>query len=583
MYVTFRNSTLALNPVDCGVIWKTLYVPEQREPIPAANRGVAFLDGRLFRGTGDGRLLALDAATGQELWRVAPADPTAGEWLSAAPIVWDHKVYVGVAGSDFGIRGRMLAFEPNHGHLVWQFNMVPQPPEFGADTWKGDTWRTGGGGTWSTVALDPLTGEVFVPVGNPAPDMILPARAMKSPLGQDLFTNSIVALDAKSGHLRWYFQATGADERDFDQAAAPILFELGDGRKVFAAASKDGYLRVVDRSTHQLIYKLPTTTIRNEGKPLTEKNLEVCPGTVGGTEWNGPAYDAREKTVVVGAVDWCNLMQRDAEPKYERGAIYFGGHAHAIMDPPPSGWITSAEAATGKVRWKFHAPAPVIAAITPTAGGLTFAGDQLGNFYALRSSDGTGYVQGCHGGRYRRWHHHLHSCAEAVRRDYFGKHHACRMGHDGPSLHNCLRARRGAEAERNRCYPRRECRSRRGRVPTRMCQLSRRARRGVQRTPLKGIRAKLSDEQIRSQSGIRASSPGAPRAQCRHWINSYCRITNCSTQSPTWALSEAPDTNYSTGGTQACTFVLYWQSRRLPRSCPRQLHTPTPRPPRLRT
>ncbi len=118
------------------------------------------------------------------------------------------------------------------------------------------------------------------------------------------------------------------------------------------------------------------------------KGLEACPGVVGGTEWNGPAYDVREKAVVVGAVDWCSMLQRDAEPKYERGALYFGGHFQAIMDPPPSGWITSVDAASGRVRWKFHAPAPVIAAITPTAGGVTFAGDQLGNFYALRSSDG---------------------------------------------------------------------------------------------------------------------------------------------------------------------------------------------------
>jgi alcohol dehydrogenase (cytochrome c) len=389
MYVTFRNSTLALNPVDCGVIWKTLYVPEQREPIPAANRGVAVLDGRLFRGTGDGRLLALEAATGREVWRVVPADPTAGEWLSAAPVAWDHKIYIGVAGSDFGIRGRMLAFEPEHGGLLWRFNLIPQPPEFGSSTWQGDTWRTGGGGTWSTVTIDPLTGEIFVPVGNPAPDLILPTRITKdNPLGQDLFTSAVVALDARSGRLRWYYQATAHDERDFDQAAAPMLFEMSNGRRALAAASKDGYLRVIDRTTHQLIYKLPTTTIRNEDKLLTARPLEVCPGVLGGTEWNGPAYDAREKTVVVGAVDWCSLLQRDGAPRYERGAIYFGGHYSSVMGPPPSGWITSVEADTGKLRWKFHAPAPVIGAITPTAGGITFAGDQLGNFYALRSADG---------------------------------------------------------------------------------------------------------------------------------------------------------------------------------------------------
>ena len=390
MYATLRNATLALNPTDCGVLWKTLYTPEQREPIPAANRGVAVRDGRLFRGTGDGRLLAVDAATGHELWRVVPADPTAGEWLSAAPLVWDDRVYIGVAGGDFGIRGRMMAFNPATGALLWTFNLVPQPPEFGADTWPGDTWRAGGGGTWSTVSLDPLTGELFVPVGNPAPDLILPARAApRGARGQDLFTNSIVALDAKTGRLRWYFQATPSDERDLDQAAAPALFELRDGRKALAAASKDGYLRVVDRTTHALLYKLPVTTIRNEAKPLTVKGFDVCPGVVGGTEWNGPAFDAADRTLIVGSVDWCSRLQRDAAPKYERGALYFGGHFQSLMDPPPSGWITSVDADTGTIRWRFHAPAPVIGGITPTAGGVTFAGDQLGNFYALRSRDGT--------------------------------------------------------------------------------------------------------------------------------------------------------------------------------------------------
>lgn len=389
MYVTFRHSTIAMNPVDCGILWKTHYVPEQNEPFAAANRGVAYFEGRLFRGTGDGRLIALDAATGQEVWRVQAADPIAGEWFAAAPIVWGGKILLGVAGSDFGIRGRMLAFNPRTGALLWQFNTVPQGTEFGTQTWKGTSWQTGGGGTWSTVSLDTESGEVFVPVGNPAPDFFLPSRDAKSGLGHNLFTNSIIALDARSGRLNWYFQSTPSDDRDLDQAAAPVLFALGDGRKVLAAASKDGYMRVVDRTTHELIYKIPVTTIRNENKRVTQKGVEACPGIVGGVQWNGPAFDAKQKALVVGAVDWCSVIKRDEEAKYQRGSGFYGGTFTSVMSPAPSGWITSVAADTGTVRWKYKTPAPVVSAITPTAGGVTFAGDIKGNFYAFDSANGS--------------------------------------------------------------------------------------------------------------------------------------------------------------------------------------------------
>jgi glucose dehydrogenase len=195
-------------------------------------------------------------------------------------------------------------------------------------------------------------------------------------------------VNARSGALGWYFQATPADDRDLDQAAAPMLFTLANGRGALAAASKDGYLRVIDRASHKLLYKATVTTVRNEGKPVTAKGLESCPGTLGGTQWNGPAYDATERAIVVGAVDWCSLLQQDDSVTYQKGQPFYGGRMTSLMDPPPSGWITSFDANSGKVRWKFHAPAPVVSAITPTAGGVTFAGDLLGNFYVLRSTDG---------------------------------------------------------------------------------------------------------------------------------------------------------------------------------------------------
>ncbi|MEP7243131.1 MAG: PQQ-binding-like beta-propeller repeat protein [Gammaproteobacteria bacterium] len=389
MYVTVGNATLAMNPVDCGIKWKTLYVSEGRASAGAATRGAAFSDGRLFRGTGDGHVTALDAASGRELWRTKGADSSVGESLSAAPIVWDNKVFIGIAGSEMGVHGRILAFDATTGAIRWQFNTVPQGTQFGVDTWKGDSWKTGGGGTWSTLSLDPETGELFIPVGNPSPDFFLPHRDVRRKTGANLFTNSIVAVDARTGHLDWYFQATPSDDKDLDQAAAPMLFKLGDGRAVLAAASKDGYLRVIDRKTHRLLYKLPVTTIRNEDKPVTAKGLETCPGTLGGTQWNGPAYDTSERAIVVGAVDWCSFLRRENSVEYKPGAPFYGGSIISLMNPAPSGWLTSVNADTGALRWKFHAPAPIVSGITPTAGGVTFFGDVAGTFYAVRSSDGS--------------------------------------------------------------------------------------------------------------------------------------------------------------------------------------------------
>ncbi|HEV7715506.1 MAG TPA: PQQ-binding-like beta-propeller repeat protein, partial [Steroidobacteraceae bacterium] len=383
MYVTVGDATLALDPTDCAVNWKSIYLPEEREPIGGATRGVAFADGHVFRGTGDGRVLALDAASGRELWRVKAAEPTAGEWITAAPIVWKDRIFVGVAGSEFGVRGRMLALDSKNGAPVWQFHTVPGQGEPGVETWKGESWKTGGGGTWSTTTLDPESGEIFVPVGNPAPDLNRDLRE-----GKNLYTNSVVVLNADDGKLKWWYQATPYDDRDLDQAAAPMLFSMRDGTKAMAAASKDGYLRVIARKTHKLIYQLPVTSFLNDKKRVTEQGITTCPGVLGGTQWNGPAYDVREKAIVVGAVDWCSFVQLDKSAGYVRGKGYNGGNMKSVDDPVPSGWITSVDADSGKVRWKFHVPAPVVSAMTPTAGGIVMAGDVSGHFYALRSSDG---------------------------------------------------------------------------------------------------------------------------------------------------------------------------------------------------
>jgi PQQ-dependent dehydrogenase (methanol/ethanol family) len=383
LYLTTRLATVALDPTDCSVVWKSVYTPEAKEPLPNA-RGPAFGDGRIFRGTTDCRVLAMDAKSGALLWKVNPCDPARGETFAAAPIVWKGKVYIGIAGGDFGIRGRMFAFDAKTGREVWRFNTVPAPGEFGADTWTGASAETGGGGSWSTYALDPDAGELFVPVGNPGADFDAGPRA-----GSNLFTNSLVVLDANTGVLKWWYQLRARDDKDYDLGAAPVLFTLVDGTPAIGLGSKDGHLYVVNRRSHKLLFKTPVTTVLNQDRPVTTESVRTCPSVLGGVEWNGPAYDALHKAIVVGAVDWCADIKKLDKPEYKPGEMFMGGTFTLVNDPPASGWITSVDPQTGKVRWRFHAGAPVVSGITPTAGGLVFAGDMAGNLYALNSNDGT--------------------------------------------------------------------------------------------------------------------------------------------------------------------------------------------------
>jgi alcohol dehydrogenase (cytochrome c) len=383
IYLTTRAATLALDPVDCGVAWKSVYVPEGPEPFPVV-RGPAFADGRVFRGTTDCRLLALDAKSGAPLWKVTACDSARGETLSAAPLAWHGMLFIGISGGDFGVRGRMFAFDQATGRELWRFNTIPAPGEFGSETWAGNSAQTGGGGTWSTFTLDPDSGELFVPVGNPGADFDTKPRA-----GSNLFTNSMVVLDAQTGHLKWWYQLSSHDDKDYDLGAAPMLFKFGDGTPAIALGSKDGYLSVLDRRTHKLRFKVAVTTVLNQQRPVTTQTMRTCPSVVGGVEWNGPAFDARHRAIVVGAVDWCADVTRSEKPEFKPGELFMGGTFKFVRDPPPSGWITSVDADSGKVRWRFHADAPVVSGITPTSGGVVFAGDMAGNVYALNSDDGT--------------------------------------------------------------------------------------------------------------------------------------------------------------------------------------------------
>src|SRR5208282_3863703 len=234
LYVSTLRATYAIDAATCELKWRNIL--ELGKTANIGSRGPGYLDGTIFRGTADGRVIAFDAATGKVLWDVVGADPAKNESFVAAPIGWEGKVFIGIAISDLGIHGRLVALDAKTGKELWRFHTVPENSDDPA--WK--TWPhpgvPAGGGFWTTFSLDPKTGEVFGPVANPAPDFDLGVRP-----GNNLYTNSVIAVNAATGRLNWYFQITAPDDHDWDLGSAPTLYRTPSGKDMMAIAGKDGY------------------------------------------------------------------------------------------------------------------------------------------------------------------------------------------------------------------------------------------------------------------------------------------------------------------------------------------------------
>ena len=382
VYVTTHLGTYAIDGTTCRKIWVHQHVAQGPE-MNATNKGVALAAGRLIRGTQDGFLYALDAKTGAPLWVRQVADWSIGEGIGAAPIVWNDIVYVAKAGGDWGIRGRMMAFKVSDGTLAWTFDLIPKPGEPGADTWsKPQSMDHGGGAAWVTYALDRESGTLFIPVGNPGPDYKKDMRP-----GANLFTISTVALDARTGRLRWWYQLRPNDDHDWD-ATVVSLFDVGD-KKLVATAGKEGILHVITREDGKLVFKLPVTTQLNHDAAFTPEGVRVCP--VAGVQWNGTAHSALTGLLYVNAIDWCTVFKSGPDPKWLATVPYTGlANGWGSNDPISkwSGWINAVDPATGKMAWRVKWPTPMYAALTPTAGNVLFTGDLNGNFLTLDARNG---------------------------------------------------------------------------------------------------------------------------------------------------------------------------------------------------
>jgi alcohol dehydrogenase (cytochrome c) len=385
MYFTTVTNTYAIDARNGAVRWVQPY-STAKIGIGTPVRGLALANGRLYRGMIDGHLVAMDAATGKVIWNVPVFEDNKGEYFTAAPIVWKGRIYIGNSGSDIGVVGHVMAFDVADGRRVWTFDNVPTSGPAAA-SWPSDPNKIkAGGGMYSTFALDTDTGLLYVPTGNPGPDFHGSYRP-----GDNLYTCSVLMLEAATGVLRGYRQFVAHDVHDWDIAASPMLFVSKGGRKMVGVGGKNGYLYGMDRDLKSILYQVPVCTITNAEAPITAEGTHFMPGTQGGVNWNGPAYSPVANLLFVPARDaGCVVKLGGPESlQFKEGQPFIGSaNAFGDDDTKQSGWITAVDADSGEVRWKYHAKKPMVAAVTPTAGGLLFTGDWEGNLLAFNATNG---------------------------------------------------------------------------------------------------------------------------------------------------------------------------------------------------
>jgi alcohol dehydrogenase (cytochrome c) len=405
------NVIVALDATSGRVFWTYPHTPAAtaRNCCGRVNRGLAILGRTLFMGTLDGNLIALDARDGRLLWTTALGRPEAAYAVTGAPLIVKDKVITGPAGGEYGISGFLAAYDAATGKQVWKFNTVPHPGEPGNETWGGESWRTGGGSIWNAGTYDPDSNTIFWGVGNPGPDW---NGAMRP--GDNLYTSSVIALDADTGKLKWHYQFTPNDEFDFDATQIPVLAEIvwqGRPRRVLLTANRNGIFYVLDRETGRFLLGKPFVKVTwmdgfdENGRPnrvqtVTEQGVRVYPENQGGTNWYSPSFSPRTGLFYIPTwVDTYSINTRRAD-KYVEGSQFTGGGAtHNVPALTASrtnqrspeighGAITAVDPRTGDIRWQFKMVDVTDSGVLSTASDLIFAGGREGYFYALDARTG---------------------------------------------------------------------------------------------------------------------------------------------------------------------------------------------------
>jgi len=394
------NRAFAIDARTGRAIWRyQRHLPDKVEPCCGmVNRGFAALGDRLFMATLDAHVIALDRKTGNVIWDVEAADYRQAYVFTVAPLLVKDKIIVGVAGGEYGVRGFIDAYDTATGKRVWRFYTVPGPGEPGHETWAGDSWKTGGAPAWITGSFDPELNLIYWPTGNPAPSDYGRERR-----GDNLYSNSMLALDADTGKLKWYFQYTPHDLHDYDATQVPVLLDAvwqGQQRKLLLHANRNGFLYVLDRGTGQFLAATPfahvtwAKEIGGDGRPVvnpgnepTPEGTRTCPGALGATNWFSPSYDPRTGLLYVASSEECDLFT-GAPQKFHEGHDFIGSIYVPASGEKAWGALRALDPLSGKKVWEFKYNSPPWGGVLSTAGDVVFAGDSEGNFIAFDARTG---------------------------------------------------------------------------------------------------------------------------------------------------------------------------------------------------
>jgi alcohol dehydrogenase (cytochrome c) len=413
MYITERpNDVMAVDAVTGAVFWLYRHTPSEDASVccGANNRGVAILGDKVFMGTLDARLIAIDRINGQPLWDIEVADVNLAYSITMAPLIVKDKVIVGVGGGEFGIRGFIAAYDADTGEEAWRFYTIPGPGEPGHDTWEGDDWEHGGAPVWITGSYDPELNLTYWGVGNPGPDWNADQRP-----GDNLYSDAVVALNADTGELVWHFQFTPNDGYDYDSVQVPVLVDMdwnGVASKLMLWANRNGYFYVLDRVTGEFLSGTPFVKVNwssgldENGRPIPTPQppgSPTWPGNQGGTNWYPPSYSPRTGLFYFAAwEDYATIYEKE-ESIYRPGRSFLGG-GFTVLAPVPGaatigigratpinnwtdevghGTVMAMNPHTGELAWKFEQFDVSDSGMLTTKSDLLFTGGREGHFHAL--------------------------------------------------------------------------------------------------------------------------------------------------------------------------------------------------------
>ncbi|EJN11107.1 PQQ-dependent dehydrogenase, methanol/ethanol family [Bradyrhizobium sp. YR681] len=406
IYVTSHNATMAVDAKTGKQIWKSkIEYPAETPRIVCCgiiNRGAALYDGKVFRTTLDANVVALDAKDGKELWRQKAADIKEGYSMTVAPLVADGVVITGISGAEFGTRGFIDGWDPATGKHLWRTHSIPSPDEPGGDTWKGDTWKLGGGSTWITGSYDPELNTVYWGIGNPGP-----FNSAVRP-GDNLYTCSVLAMDPKTGKIKWHYQFSPNNPFDYDSVAEMVLADMnveGKPTKVLMDANRNGFFYVLDRTNGKLLAANPYVKVNwatgidmKTGRPIETdvskdardgKKVTVYPSILGGKNWEPMSFNPQTGLAYANTLAFGGRYKTEPAT-FKQGEWYLGMDLTDLWEwgDGPRGHLKAIDPMTGKAKWEAPSDIPRFSGVLSTAGGVVFSGALTGEFEAFDADTG---------------------------------------------------------------------------------------------------------------------------------------------------------------------------------------------------